>query len=261
MLAFSRMEFIERPEVQEYENALENVSEMDDWARTQYYWSNNLKVAGIYVIGTPTYFGFNSVVATNYMIGLSITYNYYLYGPRGMLAFPAMIFMHGLLEITGVYIIAAVSLRVAWNLWKGMGGLMTIAGKEKSRWSLKMTKREKREFQKHGGAIKLLLSDFITISVIGALFVFLAAPIEAYISPRVGGYVFFPEPALAVAFLAIVGLVYAYIAAKGFKAMRRDMKQVWKETKLAFRGKWRPTQLSFLIFMIFFAMILFIIIF
>lgn len=255
MLAFSPTEFVEKPDVQEYENALENISVMDDWTRTQYYWSHNLRVAGICAVGTPAYFGFNSVVATNYMIGMSLTYYYHLYGSTSMLAVSAMFFMHGLLELTGIYIIAAVSLRVAWNLWKGLGGLVAITGKEGKHWSWKLTKWEKREICKHKGTIKLLLSDFITLFAIGAFFIFLAAPIEAYISPEMGA-IFFATPVLAVAFLAVVGLIYAYIAARGFNAMRRDLKFVWKEMRLAFKGKWRPAQLSFLIFMIFFVMML-----
>lgn len=255
MLAFTPTEFIEKPDVQEYENALENISVMDDWTRTQYYWSHNLRVAGVCAIGTPTYFGFNSVVATNYMIGMALTYIHHLYGPVSMLAFSAQIFMHGLLELTGIYIIAAVSLRVAWNLWKGLGRLIALTGKGGRRWSWRLTKWEKREIRKHKGTIKLLLSDFVILFVIGAFFIFLAAPIEAYISPAVGS-IFFTVPVLAVAFLVVVGLIYAYIVARGFNAMRRDLKFVWKETGLAFKGKWRPAQLSLLIFMIFFGMML-----
>ncbi len=256
MLAFDPAAFAGDPDVQDYENALENVSEMDEWTRTQYYWSNNLRVAGICVIATPTYFGFNSMVATNYMIGMSLTYFYHVLGPSGVSTFSSQIFVHGLLELTGFYIITAVTLRVAWNLWKGMGRLVALTGKDKRGSAWKLTKREKREISKHKGTIKLLLSDFITLFAIGAFFIFLAAPIEAYVSP-VAGLGFFREPVLTVIFLISIGFLYASIVAWGFNAMRRDLKYVWNETKLVFRGKLRPTQLSLLIFVIFSAIVLF----
>jgi len=256
MLAFTSAEFAQKPEVREYENAVENkIVIMDEWARTQYYWSNNLRVAGACAFGTITYFGFNTAVATNYMIGMSITSNYYRYGPESVLAFPAMIFIHGLLELTGIYIIAAVSLRVAWNLWRGLGGLVAITGKEREHWSWKLTKGEKREILKHRHTIKLLLFDFVTLFAIGSFFIFLAAPIEAYVSPAIG-YIFWLAPVVAAVFLVAVGLFYALIAARGFNRMRGDLKFVWNETRLAFKRKWRPAQLSLLIFVIFFALML-----
>jgi len=255
MLAFTPSKFVQKPEVQEYENAVENIGIMDEWARTRYYWSNNLRVAGACALETPMYFGFNTAVATNYMIGMSITSNYYRYGPESVLAFPAMIFIHGLLELTGIYIIAAVSLRVAWNLWRGLGGLVAITGKEREHWSWKLTKGEKREILKHRHAIKLLLFDFVTLFAIGSFFIFLAAPIEAYVSPTIG-YIFWSAPVVAAVFLVAVGLFYVLIVARGFNSMRGDLKFVWNETRSAFKRKWRPAQLSLLIFVIFFVMML-----
>ncbi len=255
MLAFSRMEFIERPEVQEYENALENVSEMDDWARTQYYWSNNLSVAGICAVGTPTYFGLNTVVATNYGIGMAVAYYYHLSGPTAMLAVLAMFFIHGLLELTGIYIIAAVTMRLGWNVWKGLGRLIAITGKDGKYGAFVLTKRERREIKKHWPAIRLLLRDFITLFAIGALFIFVAAPIESYVSPAMGA-IFYANPSLNALFLGLVGALYASIVLWGLKAMRRDAKSISDEVELVFKGKLRPAQLSFLMFMVFFALIM-----
>jgi len=253
MLAFTSAEFAQKPEVREYENAVENqIVIMDEWARTQYYWSNNLGVAVACALGTPTYFGFNTAVATNYMIGMSITSNYYRYGPESVLAFPAVIFIHGLLELTGIYIIAAVSLRLAWNLWKGVGSFAAITDKEGKNWSWKLTKRE---ILKHRHMIKMLLFDFAILFSIGSFLIFLAAPIEAYVSPAIGS-IFLSAPVVAAVFLAAVGLFYALIAARGFNRMRGDLKSVWNETRLAFRRKWRPAQLSLLIFVILFALML-----
>lgn len=255
MLAFSPSEFAGRPDVQEYENALRNVSTMDEWARTRYYWFNNLKVAWISGLATPTYFGFNSTVFTNYTIGMAVTYVHHTYGSTTALAFLAQIFVHGLLELTGFYIIAAVTLRAAWSIWKGFGRLIEITGKDGKRWAWKLTKREKREILKHRPAIELLVLDFITLLAIGAFFIFLAAPVEAYISPEMG-YLFASMPAFAVVFLVSVGVLYASIAAWGFNAMRIDLKFVWKSTRSAFKRKWRPAQLSLLMFTIFFTMTL-----
>jgi uncharacterized membrane protein SpoIIM required for sporulation len=258
MLVFTPAQFAQKPEVQGYENAVQNVVKMDDWARTQYYWSNNLMVAGVCAIETPMYFGFNTAVATNYMIGMSITYNYYFLESENVLAFPAMIsfpamiFIHGLLELTGIYIIAAVSLRMAWNFWRGLGGLVAITDKEGKNWSWKLAKRE---VIKHRGTIKMLLSDFVILFSIGFFLVFLAAPIEAYVSPSVGS-IFLLAPAVAAFFLAAVGLFYALIVARGFNRMRGDLKFVWNEIRLGLKRKWRPAHLSLLIFIIFFALML-----
>jgi uncharacterized membrane protein SpoIIM required for sporulation len=252
MLVLSPSSFKQEPEVQEYENALGNIVVMDEWARTKYYWSNNLMVAGACALETPTYFGFNTAVATNYLIGMSITYNYYRYGPESVLAFPAMIFIHGLLELTGIYIIAAVSLRIAWNFWRGLGGLAAITGKEGKNLSWKLTKRE---ILKHRRTIKMLLFDFAILFSIGSFLIFLAAPIEAYVSPSIGS-IFLAAPAVAAVFLVAVGLFYVFIAARGFNRMRGDLRSVWNETKFGFKRKWRPAHLSLLVFIIFFALML-----
>lgn len=236
MLAFAPDEFTGQPEVQAYENAVGNVSEMSDWTRTQYYWSNNLKVAGVGVALTPVYFGLYSATVTNYAMGMALTYNYHIYGLAGMLAILASFFVHGLLELTGIYILAAVSLRTAWNLWRRLGFL---------------TKSRKRESLRHKRAMGLLMKDFVWLSSVGMFFIFLAAPIEAYVSPW-AGLLFFLVPATALAFLAFVGLFYASIVRWGLSAMRSDVKFVCKEVKPAFKGRWRPSQLSLLAFLLFF---------
>ena len=255
MLAFTPTEFVQRPEVQKYENVVENVGGMSEPERTQFYWSNNLMVAGLCALGAPAYSGFNIVVATNYGNGMSITSYYYGFGPEGALAalaFLATIFVHGLLELTGIYIIAAVSLRVAWNLWRGWGGLLAITRKKRENLSWKLARRE---ILKHKHKIKLLLFDFVTLFAIGSFFIFLAAPIEAYVSPSIG-YICWLAPVVAAVFLVAVGLFYVLIVARGFNSMRGDLKFVWNETRSAFKRKWRPAQLSLLIFVIFFVMML-----
>jgi uncharacterized membrane protein SpoIIM required for sporulation len=237
MMAYTREEFIERPDVKRYENEIEKLPP-DEWALTQHYWSHNLGVAGIYALGAPSYIGFGSVLVNSFGIGVSTTYWYHQGGERIMLAFSAMIFVHGLLELTGLFLIAAASFRLAWNFWRGLGGLEMVPDKKK-----------KQEILKHKHAIKMLLADFVTLFAIGAFLIFLAAPVEAYISPAAGG-AFVSEPAAAVAFLVEVGLIYSLIAALGFARMRIDLKNIWNEVKPAFRRKWRPTQLALLVFIL-----------
>lgn len=254
MLAFSPAEFMGRPDTREYENAVENVSAMDEWTRTKYYWSNNLGVAGMVAVWTPMYFGFNTVVATNYSIGISLTYYHHLFGASGGLAFSAEIFVHGLLELTGVYIITAASMRVAWNLWKGLAHLMTMAGKG-GRWSWGLSRREKREILKHKSAIRLLAIDFVMLFAVGTFLIFLAAPIEAYVSPTMV-VIFYSGPVLAVAFLAAVAALFSSIVKRSFGAMRGSLRLVWEDARSATRGKWRPAQFSILMFAIFFSLAL-----
>lgn len=257
-LAFTPAEFKEKSAG--YEEDLSEVSVMNDWTRTKYYWANNLSVAGVYAVGTPTYFGFNSLVANHYWIGMSTTYWYHYAeqvdnaGGTGMLAFTGQIFVHGLLELTGFYLIVAVSLRVGWNIWKGMGHLVAMAARGK-RLSWKLSKWEKREILKHKRTIKLLLSDFFIILALGAFLIFLAGPIESYVSSWVGSG-FYIAPLLAAIYLVIVGLIYAAIVRAGFKAMRDKIKLVWKDLRLARRRKWLPAQLSLMMLVIFLLMML-----
>ena len=254
VLAFTPLEFAEKREVREYENAVKEVSVMDDWTRTKYYWSNNLRVAEIYAIGAPTFFGFNSVVASSYSVGMSLAYRHHLYGAGGIPASLAQFFTHGLLELSGFYLIAAVSLRVGWNLWKGLGHLATV-GRGEKRWSWGLSEQDRREILKHKVKIKLLLGDFIVFFAVGTFLVFLAAPIEAYVSPSLG-VIFLRDPLLAAAFFAAVGFLYLSVVARGFNAMRSDLKLTWENARLAFKGKWRPAQLPLLIFTIFFVAML-----
>jgi len=247
-LACSPAEFMEKQEVQKYENSIENVTEMNGLERTEFYLSNNLGVAGVYVLGTPTYFGFTLLMLNNYTNGMFLSYWYHDQGPGYLLAFFSSIFMHGMLELTGLFIIAAVTLRAAWNIWKGFGRMIAVAHGRKKFW--RVLEAEKRQIGKQKGEIKRFLVDFAILTSAGALMIFLAAPIEAYISPGVGA-TFVEAPVLAVAFLAVITLFYFSIIAWGFKAMKKDAKRMFRDIKLGFRRKWRPTHLSLLMFVAF----------
>ena len=251
IFAYTSSEFLERPDVQKYENAIETVSQMDEWTLTKFYWSNNLRIIGFYIVGIPSYFGFHSLIFNEYTIGMSTSYWYHAYGVEVFLIFLSGLFIHGVLELTGIFIVAAITLRVAWNFWKGMGHMMTPAGKRK-KWSWGLSKGEKRKIRRHEGKVKELLVDFLVLASFGAFLVFLAAPIEAYISPPLMA-AFVGAPPLAIIFLLVIAFFYLSIFVWGLGAMKRDIKAVYGDVKFAFERKWRPTQLSLLIFVIFFS--------
>jgi len=251
IFAYKSSEFLERPDVEEYKKAIENVGQMDEWTLTKFYWSNNLRIIGFYVVGIPSYFGFHSLILNEYTIGMNISYWYHAYDAEVFLIFLSGIFIHGVLELMGIFIVAAITLRVAWNFWKGMGHMMTPAGKRK-KWSWGLSKGEKRKIRRHEGKVKELLVDFLVLASFGAFLVFLAAPIEAYISPPLMA-AFVGAPPLAIIFLLVIAFFYLSIFVWGLGAMKRDIKAVYGDVKFAFERKWRPTQLSLLIFVIFFS--------
>jgi len=236
-LFFTPAQFENLPEVREYDNMLENVSKMDDFSRTQFYWANNLKVAGVFAVSAPFYFGANAVLFTGYNVGLALVFNYNNYGPQLMLAFASEIFLHGVLELTGIFIVGAASFRIGWKIWEFLGSLIKVGF-------------EKKSFRKSQAAVKQYLVDYTLMIALGSLMIFFAAPIEAYVSP-VALVIFFFYPPVAIVFLAVVILFYASIVRRGFMQMRRVIISIWKELKTVFLGKWRPAQLSFLMLVIF----------
>lgn len=253
ILAYESSEFLQKPEAREYENSVGEVTMMDEWARTRYYWSHNLGVAGLYIATIPSYLSFHSSTFTGYSIGVATSYWYHKLGADVALAFLAGIFMHGVLELAGVFIIAGATLRAAWNLWKGVGNMASGARKSGRIWSWKLSRRERRELRKYKARVKEFLLDFIVLVGIGAFLIFLAGPIEAYVSPWVM-VVFYLNPLLAVAFLAAIALLYIsvfFIRFRGLQAVRRDFGSVRKDIGLAFKFRWRSTHLSLLMFVVF----------
>ncbi|MEW6221952.1 MAG: stage II sporulation protein M [Candidatus Hadarchaeota archaeon] len=253
-LAFTPSDFLQRPGASYYENAVENVTALDKWTRTVFYWKNNLGVVGVYVIAAPANLGFNSGLIANYNLGLSLAYWYHSLGGNAMLAFSSSVFVHGLLELTGAYLVIAASLRLAWNLWKGAGRILSMARKkgELFRWSVSFrpSSWERREVKKHREAIKLQLTDFAVLAIVGIFLVFLAAPIESYISPTASA-MFYGNPLLGLGFLIVVGLFYVALMHYGFGRMLRDISYVRDDLKLAFRGKRRYSQFSLLMLVLF----------
>ena len=263
ILAYDSSEFLQEPEAQEYENSVGEVVAMDEWERTKYYWSHNLRVAGLYVATTPSYLSFHSSVFNGYSVGVATSYWYHVLGAdvNAALAFLAGIFVHGVLELTGAFIIAGATLRAAWNFWKGAGHMAFAAGKNEKTWSWGLSRRERKELRKYRGKVKEFLADFIILVGFGAFLIFLAGPIEVYVSPSMMA-VFYTSPPLAVAFLVAIALLYIsvfFLLFEGLQALRRDFGSMRKDIGDAFKLRWRSTHLSLLMFVAFsiFATILF----
>ena len=255
ILAYDSSEFLQEPEVQEYENSVGEVVAMDEWERTKYYWSHNLRLAGIYVAMTPSYLSFHSSAFNGYSVGVATSYWYHVWEADAnvALAFLAGIFVHGVLELTGAFIIAGATLRAAWNFWKGAGHMAFRTGKNEKMWSWKLSRRERKEFQKRRGTVKRFLADFIILVGFGAFLIFLAGPIEVYISPSMMG-VFYTSPPLAVAFLAAIALLYIsvfFLLFGGLRALGRDFGLMRRDIGDAFKLRWRSSHLSLLMFVAF----------
>jgi multisubunit Na+/H+ antiporter MnhG subunit len=93
--------------------------------------------------------------------------------------------------------------------------------------------------------IKLEALDFLILVGLGMLMIFLAGPIESYVSPRAMG-VFLAEPLLAGAFLLAIGFFYSSLAYLGFRRMRENLRRVLEDLRLCVRGKFRSSQVSVL---------------
>ncbi len=234
-LALDRAQFESMEEVKNYDNRLKDISGLDGWGLTKFYWSNNMQVAGIYAVATPIYFGPNSVMATGYQIGMALIYNYHRYGSGIIPAFAGQIFVHGILELTGVFIMAAASLRLAWKFWQGFGSMISGGFKRLSR-------RRRVLIKQHA-------ADYILLFALGVSMILLAAPIEAYVSP-VFGLIFLLFPVVAYIYLAVVMLFYYSIFRLGSAPMRRALASVWGDLRAVPERNWKPSLLSVLVLVI-----------
>ncbi len=254
ILAYDSPEFLQEPEAQEYENSVGEVGAMDEWARTKFYWSHNLGFVSLLVATTPSYLSFHTSVSTGYSIGIATSYWYHIWGANtnAALSFLAGIFVHGVLELAGAFIIAGATLRAAWKFWKGAGHMTSVTRKNWKMWSWRL-RRERKELRKYKDKVEEFLADFIILFGLGTFLIFLAGPIEAYISPSAIA-VFYTIPPLAVAFLLAIALFYIsvfFFWFGGLRAMRRDFGSVHKDIGDAFKLKWRSTHLSLLMFVTF----------
>ncbi len=236
---YQRSRFMGRKEVEDYENRVENVTGMDRWDRTMYYWTNNLSVAGYRIIFTPWYVGVSAEVFQAYIVGIVDTFWYH---EAELSPFRAAIEFHGIFEMTGFFIITAITARLAWNLWKGLAHLMAAS-----------TKKRKPKLKKSKARIKEILGDFLILASIGFLMIFLAAPIEAYVSPWVWG-VFDITLVLPCVFLTLVALFYItvfFVQFRGWEMMKKDLKKIRTDIKSLLKGKFVPAHLSLLMFILF----------
>ncbi|MEM3452312.1 MAG: stage II sporulation protein M [Candidatus Hadarchaeum sp.] len=237
LLSFDREQFINLPEVKKYDSLLENVMVMDEWSRTKFYWTNNLKVISIYVTAFPIYTGTASILMTSHQIGLALVYNYHLHGPIVLLTFMAVIFLHGTLELTGAFIVGAASLRLGWKLWSYLGKVLAAG-------SWKITKRGKAVAKKY-------LVDYIILVALGLTLIIMAAPVEAYLSPS-ASVLFLVSPLVAIFFLVVAMFFFVSIIRAGFNPMLQKISLVMKEAKELASGRWRSNQLSLLTFIVLF---------
>ncbi len=240
-LTYEKSSFENNAEVQGYENRIENeIKVMSEWDRTKYYWKNNLGVAGYRVLFTPWYLGVSSEVYQSYVGGMVNTY--ILHRDNTLAPFRAAIETHGLLEMTGFFIISAITARLAWNIWKGLAHL-TMAS----------TKKRKLKFKRYKARIKEISGDFLILTSIGAFMIFLAAPIEAYISPSMWA-TFRLAPLLPYVYLAAAVLLYLaifFVQFHGWEMMKKDAEKIRTDAESLLKGKFVPTHLSFLTFILF----------
>jgi len=224
--------------VQDYENRLENQLPQDEWTRTTFYWKNNLGVAGYRILTTVWYSGVSSEIVQAYVGGLVNTIRNY---ENTMMPFRAAIEFHGILEMTGFFIITAITARLAWNIWKGLAFIMSYH------------KNAKRLIKRYRNRIKGLLEDYLILVSIGMLLIFLAAPIEAYISPLVWG-VFDMALVLPCVFLTLVALFYItvfFVQFRGWEMIKKDAKKIRTDIKSLLQGKFVPAHLSLSMFILF----------
>ncbi|MEM2192523.1 MAG: stage II sporulation protein M [Candidatus Hadarchaeales archaeon] len=240
LLALSPREFAQQKEVKGYENDLKKLETLDEWTITTFYWSNNLRVAGISIIFFPSYFANAIQIASGRSMGMAIAYFDRTGGWQRALAFSAQLFVHGIFEFTGLLLISAGTMRLAWRFWERIGRI----------------KNFKKFFIKRSISpqVKSEITDAGVILLLGLLLIFIAAPVEAYISPT-AGVLFFFEPALALLFLASVCAVYFAIFLYGLEGMKAVMKKVAGETKEIFNGRVTSKNAPAVIFLL--AMILY----
>jgi uncharacterized membrane protein SpoIIM required for sporulation len=227
-----------RKEVEDYENRVENVTGKNNWDRTIYYWTNNLGVAGYRIVFTPWYAGVPSEVFQAYTVGIVDTFWYH---EAELSPFRAAIEFHGIFEMTGFFIITAITARLAWNLWKGLAFMMSYR------------KNVKRLIKRYRGRIKKILGDYLILTSIGIILIFLAAPIEAYISPSIW-VTFRSVLPLSYIYLAAVALLYLaifFVQFRGWEMMKKDAKKIRTDIKSLLKGKFVPAHLSLLMFLLF----------
>jgi uncharacterized membrane protein SpoIIM required for sporulation len=146
LLAISPENFFERSDVKEFENTTRRIGELDEAGRTLTYLSNNLG-AGVRTM-VPV-LGFVNVVYNGWFGGMVCAYVYRKAGTEVLLLYIAGIYVHGILELTGFFILGGLSLYLLRGGWRR------------------------------------LLSRYLKLAVLGLSLIAIAAPVEAYLTPAV----------------------------------------------------------------------------
>lgn len=234
---YQKSSFMERNDVKDYKTSVDSLP-ASDWDRTVYYWTNNLSVAGYRIIFTPWYVGVSAEVFQAHIVGIVDTFWYH---EADLTPWRAAVEFHGILELTGFFIITAITARLAWGLWKGLAFMISYR------------KNVKRLIKKYRARIKEILGDYLILISIGTLLIFLAAPIEAYISPSIW-MTFSSAPLLPYIFLVAVAFLYLavfFAQFRGWEMMKKDLKKIRTDVKLLLKGKFVPAYLSLLMFILF----------
>lgn len=249
--AFTPQQFVQQPAASTYENKIQEIRQLDEFSRTVRYWTNNLSVAGTYAVLSPTYIGFAANAINGYTIGVAVSYynalgefNYILIGDtfqllggwRVALAYTSSIFVHGFFELTGIFLVSAAAIRLAWNFWRWLGRAAELSMKD---WG---AKRVLKLARRRRSAIMRVVRDFLVVFAFGALLIFIAAPMETYVAP-IAFFDFMINPALSASFLAAVGMFYVWLFWNGFKSMVKVIRKVLSDLRLLARGKFKSSQL------------------
>lgn len=171
LLAVPPESFFERREVGEFENMAREIAELDETGRTLAYLRNNL-MAGVRTM-VPV-FGFANVVYNGWFGGMVCTYVYRKTGTDVLLLYIAGIYVHGILELTGFFILGGLSLYLLRGGWRR------------------------------------LLPGYLKLAVLGLSLIAGAAPVEAYVSPAVVDFLA-KSGWIPAAIIPLVALFYTYV--------------------------------------------------
>lgn len=114
-------------------------------------------------------------------------------------------------------------------------------------------KKVRRLIKRYRGRIKEILWDYLILISIGAILIFLAAPIEAYITPSIWA-TFRVVPLLPYTYLVAVALLYLAIffaQFRGWGMLKKDVKKIRTDIKALFKGEFVPAHLSLSMFILF----------
>ncbi len=190
---FNQEQFANMEETEEYENRVDTTMRKDEFDRTLYYWGNNLKLGAYHLIPIM---GVNFLFISEYNSSWASAYQYQFGGIDYLFGFLGGTFAHRIPESIGFFLLAALSLYI-------LKGAVTKEIITKTFWK-----------------------DYLTLASIGFLLIFIAGPIESYISPHLLS-IFYQNLWLSI--VATVGIFGMYIHLflyknKGFSEIKRQVR-------------------------------------